>query len=155
MAFVRNTNATATHVCQVQVIGDGATVGRFWPVDGGGITFGERSENNVVVMAVLSNMFNAVSDNSGHPGNKVLNLTAVNCPNAFDQSDFNASAIGNDGEDRFKGHGKSDPIEKILTNVSCINSGPFGVRTPDLHADGRRHTLKRGDNHVLIKAEGA
>jgi hypothetical protein len=101
------------------LVADGVTYGRYWQLDGEAITFGERSSNNVVEVAIVANQFSAVADNSGYPGNSVKNLTVINCTNTADQKD-----IG--------GYGNQTPIEELLPNTTCINSGPFGVRTEEI-----------------------
>jgi hypothetical protein len=102
-----------------KVIGTGQKYGRYWPIDGAGIFFEDYVVGNVIQEAVIANGFTAVQDNSGSPGNRVYNLTAINCVNTFDQSD--SSNVGN-----------GQTVGRIIPKVLALASGPFGVRTPHL-----------------------
>jgi hypothetical protein len=99
--------------------GGRACYGRFWPLDGSALMWEQGVRDNTVGWASIADSFTAIQDNSGMPGNSIETLYTVNCENTFDQSDSSR-------------HGQGDPIEKVIPSVTCINSGPFGVRTPKI-----------------------
>lgn len=106
--------------CTVRLVrGSRAYFARYWPMDGSAIFFEQGVSGNVVRRAYIANSFNAVEDNSGMPGNCVMELHAFGCTNAIDQADASR-------------HGEGWPVSKILRKGYLYNSGPHGVRTPPI-----------------------
>lgn len=109
-------SADANENLVYRVVGSRARFGRFWPIDGSGIFFEEDVRNNLVLEAILTNMFSAVQDNSGRKGNTIRRLIANNCVQSLDISDSS-------------NHGESTIPENIVLDGVLINSGNFGCRT--------------------------
>jgi hypothetical protein len=97
--------------------------GRYWPLDGSAFQFGAACYNNEVIDSAVTNSFAGCVENSGSRGNRLTDVTMTEVTNSFDQVDS-------------EGVGEVDDPADIITKMTCIQSGPYGVRTPPEELEG-------------------